>query len=86
MSVIESSRIDQTEPLHDFGQIGMGGSQQKMVMVGHEHIGKNIYLKSIGHYAHCIQKQPPVFIIIKYVPALVATGKNMVIGAFVFNS
>jgi hypothetical protein len=65
MTIIEPAGIDQTEPLHGLRQVGKSCSQQKVVMVRHEHKGEDVHLKPIGHFSNGFQEQCFVFIPIK---------------------
>ena len=48
---IEVARISGTEPLHGLGQIGLTGSQQKMIVIAHQHISVNINFKPFAQIA-----------------------------------
>jgi hypothetical protein len=44
---IKSFRVGGPEPLHAFGQVCTIGAKQKMVMVIHQYIGKNVDFKTL---------------------------------------
>ena len=48
--------ISGTKPLHTFGNIWFVCFKQQMIMVVHEDIGVNLYLKPVRHFSQSVQE------------------------------
>jgi hypothetical protein len=47
MSPVEALGVSGAKPVHGPFQISPAGSDQKVIMIAHQDIGKNVYLKTL---------------------------------------
>ncbi len=73
MSPIEPLSVGGTKPLHSLFQIGSPGSDKKVVMIIHQHIGEYVNIKPLRHLADSIQETAAILLVDKNIAALVAT-------------
>ena len=78
ISIIKSARIARSEPMHCLFQVCKIGSYQKVIMVWHQHISKNINIKALSHLPDRFQKQLAISITEKYPLPVIATGHQMI--------
>ena len=56
MAPLEPLGESGAEPLHRLFQIGLPGSCQKVVMVIHQHVGRNVNIKPLRHLTDSTSK------------------------------
>jgi len=72
--------------LEDFGERNVAGFNQKVHMVGHEYVGKEMKVIALFVADKDLKKFTIIEGIFKYLLFLVSSGDYMIKGAFVFNS
>ena len=79
---IEPDAVTDVEPLHSAGQVGLGGFDQLMKMVVHQHISMNSDAESFRCLGEQLQEMETIRIVAVNGLALVATGRDLVTTAW----
>jgi hypothetical protein len=85
MALFDMDFIPKKENVIFLGPPGVGKThlaislvQQKVVVVVHQHISKQLYLESLRHSAQGVQKQSAIIIVKENTPAVVPAEKNVI--------
>jgi hypothetical protein len=78
--------IHAVEMLHQPQQIGAAGVDDEVIVVVHEAIGQHRHIEPLHGLPHDGEKILPVFVVLEYRFAPVATGCNMIDRVWKFNA
>ena len=86
MLFVKGLRIDTIELPHALGEVAIRCFDDKMIMVVHEAIGMAKPVETIVDFFQDVEKEGTVFIIVKDLIPCIASGGDVIEGAFVFYS
>src|SRR5512136_907714 len=86
MFQIEAPRVRDAQPLHRGRKIGSKGTEEQMIVVGHQNVSEDLDLEAAGHFRHGAQEAGSIWILDKDIPPLVASREDMVESAFIFDA
>ena len=86
MAQIENRCVGGAQPLHRFGEVGSVGSEQQVIVVFHQNEGDNVHLEALGQSRQRLKEGVAVLVRKENWPLVVATRKNVVICACIFDS
>jgi hypothetical protein len=86
MAAIKPYRVGDQEMTHKLAQIGIGGLNQQMKMIGHQNVSNKFDTESFTAIGQGINKSTAVGVIDKDILATIAPVHHMVIGARILDS
>jgi hypothetical protein len=86
MAAVKPYRIGDQKMTHKLAQIGMGGLNQQMKVIGHQNVGNKVDTESFTAIGQSIHKSTAVSVSDKDILATVAPVHHMVVGARILDS
>lgn len=86
MPPMEAAGVGCVEPFHGRGKVGLGGSQEEMVVVSHQAKGENVEVKANRRAAEKLHKVLLVLVIKKNRLPIVPPRSHMIHGSGKLNS
>jgi hypothetical protein len=78
VAVVEADRIGALQPSHAGDQIGVGGFEDKMIVVAHQAIGMRLPAGPLAGLSQRLYEVMPIHVIEENVVALIATAHDVI--------